>query len=186
MKKEMESAERIHTFYLFSVVQYCVDNSHKNEQAFSGEGLLERLRLGGSFSLEEIKSGFPKVWQRTISYANQNGLDSESPEAALGYWLFEHNRIIRNRIEEYKDMPEKQRNACMTYLAKVTKIGSIVLGTQKLEVVDDTGNTNVIVDFYHSDLKPGDCITYHEKIVCQKLTEKEYSSLLEKRRKYAA
>lgn len=184
MTYQTNTSESIHTCYLFSVINNCVSPQHRGESEFSDENLLERMRGGGSFNWDEIQSAFPKVWERTKIYADSNGLDPKSREAALGYWLLEHNRIIQRGVDEYEKMPKPMKDACMTYLAKVLSLKNGIRGVQKIEVLDDTGLTREVVDFYHGDINPGDYITFHELIVCQKISEQQYQNLLQKRKEY--
>lgn len=167
------SSEYIHSCYIFSVIQN-MHHPYKEDSFLIGENLLDRLKKGDSFSWEEIHNGYSTVERRTNEYANSNGLDPRSSEAALGYWLIDHNRIIRNGLEEYRNMPKPQKDICETRLSRVLRPIKTINGTQKLEVETDNGEVVEVVDFIYGNLKPGEYISTHNGIVALKLTEKEY------------
>lgn len=182
--KNKTSAERIHSLYLFSVLEYCVDHPYKQNPNFSGEGLLKKLKKGSSFSWDEIERGFPNVIRRVREYAIKHGLDPKTREAARGYWLIEHNTIIDNGIEEYGKMPYSQKESCKTRLARVMRIIKEIQGTRKIEIEYDGGLRREAVDFLYGDLKVGDYISTHEWIVSEKFSGEEYQFYLGERKKH--
>jgi hypothetical protein len=179
MNSNPSSAEYIHSCYIFSALTYNtrMDHPHKEDPNFA-EGLLERLKHGQPFSWEELESGFPKVIERTKKYAEKRSLDYRSRDAALGYWLIDHNRIIREGQDEYQKMSKSQKEACKTRLGKVTQEIQRVEGSQKIEFEYD-GGKRAIINFIYDPLKPGDLISAHEWIVTlSKIDPKEFDKYL--------
>jgi hypothetical protein len=180
------SAERIHSCYISSVFEFCIDHSHESEPRFSGENLLRKLQKGSHLDWPEIEEGFQKVAQRTRDYAAAHGLDPRSKEAARGYWLIRHNQLIECGVEEYKEMPEPQKEACKTRLARVVCLGQRVGQTQKLEIEYENGKRKEVADLIYGNLQVGDYVSTHQWIVAEKLTEAEYQFYLNERRKQAS
>lgn len=183
----MESYERVHSQYLFSVLDL-MEHGLKKDLRYTAEGLLNLLKEGGSYRGEEILQGFPKVDSRTKNYAEREGIEMDSVEAAEGYWLVEHNRLIDDKIEEYNEMPETQKENCKTRLGKVIRVLERtenvkgIRDTSKLEIECSDGVTRQVIDFIYGGLGIGDYVSTHQGLVSRKLSLEKYEYYKELRR----